>query len=72
MNINFGTFLTQCAVMGVWVFIVAGIFAVIEKFVKKHYPGFFALEEAGASQKQDPPVTAAEVPNTTPTAPKQV
>jgi hypothetical protein len=50
MNINFGTFLTQCAAMGLWVFIVAGLYAIAEKLLDKYYPGFLDIEAAGASQ----------------------
>ena len=50
MNINIGTFLTQCAAMGVWVFLVAGIYAVVEKLLDKYVPGFLDIEAAGASQ----------------------
>lgn len=50
MNINITQFLTQCAAMGVWVFIVAGIYAMIEKYLDKHYPHLLALEAEGASQ----------------------
>lgn len=50
MNINFGTFFLQCAAMGVWVFLVAGLYAIVEKLLDKHYPEFLALEEPGASQ----------------------
>jgi len=58
MNINIWTFLTQCAAMGVWVFLVAGLYAIVEKVLDKHYPEFLAVEEAGASQ----------APGTTPVA----
>jgi hypothetical protein len=50
MNINFTQFLIQCAAMGVWVFIVAGLYAIAEKLIEKHFPGFLDIEEAGASQ----------------------
>jgi hypothetical protein len=50
MNINFATFALQCAAMGVWVFIVAGIYSLVEKFLDKHYPDFLAVEPEGASQ----------------------
>jgi hypothetical protein len=50
MNINIGTFLTQCAAMGIWVFLVAGIYAVVEKLLDKYAPGFLDIEAAGASQ----------------------
>ena len=48
MNINFGTFLLQCAAMGVWVFLVAGLYAIVEKLLDKYVPGFLDVEEAGA------------------------
>ena len=57
MNINFGTFLLQCAAMGVWVFLAAGIYALIEKFLDKHYPHLLANEAEGASQSPGPVVT---------------
>ena len=50
MNINFGTFLMQCAAMGVWVLLVAGVYAVVEKLLDKYVPGFLDIEAAGASQ----------------------
>ena len=50
MNINIWVFLQQCAAMAVWVFIVAGIYALVEKFLDKHYPDFLAVEPEGASQ----------------------
>jgi hypothetical protein len=45
MNINFGTFLMQCAAMGVWVFLVAGIYALVEKYLDKHYPDFLRVDK---------------------------
>lgn len=59
MNINFETFLIQCAAMGVWVFIVAGLYAVAEKLIDKHFPGFLDIEAAGASQSPAPGRTDA-------------
>jgi hypothetical protein len=53
MNINFWTFAQQCAAMGLWVFIVAGLYAVAEKLINKHFPGFLDVEAAGASQAPD-------------------
>ena len=50
MNINIWTFLQQCAAMGVWVFLVAAIFSVVERLLDKYIPGFLDIEEAGASQ----------------------
>ena len=50
MNINIWTFLTQCAVMGVWVFIVAGLYAIVERILDTYYPEFLRVEKAGASQ----------------------
>ena len=50
MNINIWVFLQQCAAMGVWVFVVAGLYAIVEKLLDKHVPGFLDVEEAGASQ----------------------
>ena len=50
MNINFSQFLLQCAAMGVWVFIVAGLYAIWEKVADKYFPGFLDIEAAGASQ----------------------
>jgi hypothetical protein len=61
MNINIGTFLTQCAAMGVWVFLVAGVYALVEKLLDKHVPGFLDVEEAGASQSPGPVQTPAPV-----------
>jgi len=54
MNINIWTFLQQCAAMGVWVFLVAGLYAVVEKLLDKYYPGFLDIEQAGASQAPSP------------------
>ncbi len=55
MNISFSNFAIQCAAMGVWVFIVAGLYAMVEKVINKHFPGFLDPETAGASQ---PPAQA--------------
>ena len=54
MNINFGTFLLQCAAMGVWVLLVAGLYAIVEKLLEKFFPGFLDVEAAGASQSSVP------------------
>ncbi len=59
MNINFSQFAIQCAAMGVWVFIVAGIYAIVEKLIDKYYPNFLAIEAAGASQAPAPGRTDA-------------
>lgn len=59
MNINIWVFLQQCAAMAVWVFIVAGIYALVEKFLDKHYPDFLAIEPEGASQAPAPVHTDA-------------
>jgi hypothetical protein len=59
MNINFSQFLLQCAAMGVWVFIVAGLYAIWEKVADKYFPGFLDIEEAGASQSPAPGRTDA-------------
>jgi hypothetical protein len=50
MNINFSQFLLQCAAMGVWVFICAGLYAIWEKIADKYFPGFLDIEAEGASQ----------------------
>jgi hypothetical protein len=61
MNINFSQFLIQCAAMGVWVFIVAGLYAIAERLLDKYVPGFLDVEAAGASQAPAPVrVDAAE------------
>jgi hypothetical protein len=57
MNINISQFLLQCAAMGVWVFVVAGIYAIVEKVLDKYFPGFLDVEAAGASQAPVPVVT---------------
>ena len=57
MNINFGTFLLQCAAMGVWVFLIAGVYAIAEKLIDKHFPGF--LDVAHEADNQDPMATPA-------------
>jgi hypothetical protein len=54
MNINIGTFLMQCAAMGVWIFLMAGIYAIVEKLLDKYFPGFLDVEKAGASQSPSP------------------
>jgi hypothetical protein len=56
MNINFSQFLLQCAAMGVWVFICAGLYAVWEIFAHKYLPGFLDVEAEGASQAPSPVV----------------
>jgi hypothetical protein len=61
MNINISTFLMQCAVMGVWVFLVAGLYAVVEKLLDKYFPGFLDVEAAGASQPPSPMQAPAPV-----------
>jgi hypothetical protein len=61
MNINFYTFFLQCAAMGVWVFLVAGLYAIVEKLLDKYVPGFLDIEAEGASQApMQMPVDAAE------------
>jgi hypothetical protein len=61
MNINIWVFLQQCAAMGVWVFLVAGLYALVEKLLDKYFPGFLDVEAAGASQSPSPVrVDAAE------------
>jgi len=50
----------QCAAMGVWVFLVAGLYAIIEKYLDKHYPDFLALEPEGASQSPGPVVDVVD------------
>jgi hypothetical protein len=50
MNINFTNLLLQCAALGVWVFICAGLYAIWEKFADRFLPGFLDIEEEGASQ----------------------
>ena len=40
--------------MAVWVFLVAGLYALLEKFLNKYVPGFLDIEEAGASQAPMP------------------
>lgn len=59
MNINIWTFLQQCAAMGVWVFLVAGLYAIVEKVLDKYCPGFLDVEAEGASQAPEPVVTDA-------------
>jgi hypothetical protein len=60
MNISFSNFALQCAAMGVWVFLVAGLYAIIEKYLDKHYPDFLALEPEGASQSPGPVVDVVD------------
>jgi len=50
MNINFGTFFLQCAAMGAWVFLVAALYAIVEKLLDRYFPGFLHIEAPGASQ----------------------
>lgn len=45
MNINFGTFLMQCAALSVWIFLVAAIYAMVEKYLDKHYPSFLRVDK---------------------------
>jgi hypothetical protein len=59
MNINFSQFLLQCAAMGVWVFICAGLYAIWEKVADKYFPGFLDIEAEGASQAPAPVRTDA-------------
>ena len=44
----------QCAAMGVWVFLVAGVYAMVEKLLDKYVPGFLNIEAEGASQSPGP------------------
>jgi hypothetical protein len=57
MNINFGTFLMQCAAMSVWIFLVAGIYAIVEKYLDKRYPNFLRVDKDPADH---PPIGATE------------
>jgi len=59
MNINIWVFLQQCAAMAVWVFLVAGLYALVEKLLDKHVPGFLDVEAVGASQPPSPVRTDA-------------
>jgi hypothetical protein len=54
MNINIEQFLYQCAAMGLWVFICAGLYAIWEKVADKYFPGFLDIEAEGASQAPAP------------------
>ena len=65
MNINIWVFLQQCAAMAVWVFLCAGLFAVVEKLLNKYVPGFLDIEAEGASQ----PPNQRPDPVTQPTQP---
>ena len=65
MNINFANFALQCAAMGAWVFLAAGLYAVVERLLDKHYPEFLAVEEPGASQ------SPGQVGDVSGSAPKQ-
>jgi hypothetical protein len=60
MNINLETFLLQCAALGVWVFLVAGIYAIVEKLLDKHFPGL--LDVAPGSDPMATPATGTDVP----------
>lgn len=64
MNINFGTFLMQCAAMGVWVFLVAGIYALVEKYLDKHYPDFLRVDKDPEDQAA-PALGATDAPKQT-------
>lgn len=59
MNINFGTFLMQCAALSVWIFLVAGIYAIVEKYLDKHYPDFLRVDKDAADH---PPIGATDPP----------
>lgn len=61
MNINFGTYLLQCAAMGVWVFLAAALYAIVEKVLDKHFPKFLAVEAEGASQSPGSLATGDDV-----------
>jgi hypothetical protein len=69
MNINIGTFLLQCAAMGLWVFIVAALYALWEKFADKYFPGLLDVEPAGVSQPPSP--VPSPIPATSTDAAKQ-
>jgi hypothetical protein len=59
MNINFSQFAIQCAAMGLWVLMAAGLYAIVEKFIDKHYPHLLEIEAEGASQAPSPVVDDA-------------
>jgi hypothetical protein len=59
MNINFTTFFLQCAAMGLWVFMAAGLVAIGERLIDKYFPGFLDIEAAGASQSPGPVIEDA-------------
>ena len=50
MNINFSQFAIQCAAMGLWVLMAAGLYAIWEKLADKYFPGLLDIEAEGASQ----------------------
>ncbi len=55
MNINFSQFAIQCAAMGLWVLMAAGLYAIIGKsWSDKYYPGLLDIEAEGASQAPGP------------------
>jgi hypothetical protein len=60
MNINIWTFLQQCAAMAVWVFLVAGVYAMIERVLDTYVPGFLDVEAEGASQPPAPEAVARD------------
>ncbi|MCC6887738.1 MAG: hypothetical protein IT536_04310 [Hyphomicrobiales bacterium] len=70
LNINLWNFTLQCAAMGAWVFLVAAIYAIIEKILDKYVPGFLEVEPMGASQAPGQVINTPTINppvNTTPT-----
>jgi hypothetical protein len=61
MNINIETFLMQCAAMSVWVFLVAGIYALVEKYLDKYYPDFLRVDKDPDGQ-ESPALAATDAP----------
>jgi hypothetical protein len=62
MNINFSTFAMQCAAMGAWVFMCAGIWALVERVIRAYHPEWLELEAVGASQSPGPLVETPKRP----------
>ncbi len=47
--------------MSVWVFLVAGIYALVEKYLDKHYPDFLRVDKDPDGQ-ESPALAATDAP----------
>jgi hypothetical protein len=43
MNVNFGTYLLQCSVMGLWILSVAALYSIFENVIVQRDPDFLKV-----------------------------